>query len=78
VKEIANDIPVISKELMELAESIFAHGDSRANNHDQRFGQWLVNKVRTKYKCEDQASTTRVLFNLENQEIYDLIKDYND
>jgi len=71
-------IPRISDELIAQVNRIFAHGPSRAKNHDQRFGQWLVNKVRTKYQCEDQAATSRVLFNLENQEIFDMIKDYND
>ena len=69
------DIPYISEEMMESVERIFAHGPSRAKNHDQRLGQWLVNKLRDK-----QGSTegvTRILFNLENQELWDLLKDYN-
>ena len=88
-----NDIPVISEKMMEMADSIFAHGGQRAKSHDQRFGQWLVNKIRTdpKYKegfdecykdpsnpSEWKAYVEQILFNVENQEIYDWIKDYND
>jgi|APSaa5957512535_1039671.scaffolds.fasta_scaffold46053_4 hypothetical protein len=75
------EIPRVSDELMEQVERIFSHGPSRAKNHDQRFGQWLVNKIRTKYTnygFMTQEQVTRVLFNLENQEIWDMIKDYND
>ena len=76
------EIPYISEEMMDAVEKIFWHGPSRAKNHDQRLGQWLVNKIRTKYNCSskgmDHAQVTRILFNLENQELWDLLKDYNE
>ena len=72
------DIPYISEEMMTDIESIFAHGHSRAKNHDQRLGQWLVNQMNTKYGGISKESLVRILFNLENQELWDLIKEYND
>ena len=71
-------IPVISKELMEQVDRIFWHGDSRAKNHDLRFGQYLLNAIAHKYNLKDRGEATHLLFNLENQEVYDLIKGYND
>ncbi len=41
------EIPFISDKLMEEVEKIFAHGPRRAKSHDQRFGQWIVNKIRS-------------------------------
>ena len=76
------DIPYISEEMMENIESIFAHGHSRAKNHDLRLGQWLVNQMNIKYGKPQQGisdeSLVRILFNLENQELWDLLKEYND
>lgn len=71
------DIPRISDEMMEWVESIFEHGESRAKNHDLRFGQWIVNEIRRKDSL-DHATVTRRLFNMENQELWDLMKGYND
>ncbi len=72
------DIPYISEEMMEAVEKIFAHGHSRAKNHDLRLGQWLVNKIQTQYPSSDKVHVVRVLFNLENQQLWDLLKGYND
>ncbi len=69
------EIPVVSKELIEQVNRIFYHGERRAKSHDQRFGQWLVNKIRTKYPDGD---VQRILFNLENPEILEMLRDYND
>lgn len=69
-----NKIPYISDELMDKIDKILYHGEQRAKSHDQRFGQWLVNKIRIKYPKGD---VERVLFNLENPEIYEMLKDYN-
>ena len=75
------DIPYISEEMMASVESIFSHGKSRAKNHDQRLGQWLVNKIRTADSTNTEMlsheQVTRILFNMENQELWDLLKDYN-
>ena len=73
----AKIIPYISEEMMESVERIFFHGESRAKNHDLRLGQWLINKLNFKYNCDNSVDATRVLFNLENQELWDLLKDYN-
>ena len=70
-------IPYISEEMMASVEAIFEHGHSRAKNHDLRLGQWLVNKIHTTYDVRDKGGVVRVLFNLENQELWDLLKDYN-
>ena len=67
-----NDIPVVSDEIM---DEIFAHGGQRAKSHDQRFGQWLVNKIRTNSDSED---IVRILFNIENPEMLEMLRDYND
>jgi hypothetical protein len=72
------EIPRISDELIAWAEELFAHGPSRAKNHDQRFGQWIVNKIRTGHPECGPECVQRVLFNLENQEFWDLVKDYNE
>ena len=71
------DIPYISEEMMTSVEAIFEHGHSRAKNHDLRLGQWLVNKIQAQYPSSDKTYVVRVLFNLENQELWDLLKDYN-
>jgi hypothetical protein len=73
-------IPNISEEMMDAVEKIFFHGPSRAKNHDQRLGQYLLNKIHNEYGNHktSRADEARILFNLENQEIWDLIKDYND
>lgn len=76
VKELGRDIPFVSEELMEQVDRIFAHGPQRAKSHDQRFGQWLVNKIRTKYGGD--CNVEGILFNLENPEILEMIKDYNE
>jgi hypothetical protein len=82
------DIPVVSKELMDQVDRIFAHGGQRAKSHDIRFGQWLVNKIRAKYTKQNEdgsktyipisADIVRILFNLENPEFLELMRDYND
>lgn len=73
-------IPFISDEMIKDVERIFWHGPRRAKHHDLRLGQWLVNTIYTKY-CKGEHNddhVTRVLFNLENQELWDLLKGYND
>ncbi len=71
-------LPFISDKMMKDIDKIFAHGPSRAKNHDLRLGQWLVNTIRRQYQgCSDQH-IIRILFNLENQELWDLIKGYNE
>ena len=62
---------------MAQVDRIFYHGEQRAKSHDLRFGQWLVNKIYKEYNC-DQSGVTRILFNLENPEILEMLKDYND
>ncbi len=80
----SREIPCISDKLMKQVEAIFAHGPQRAKSHDQRLGQWLVNNIRDKYADEckgyvpDQEQVTRILFNMENQEIYEILRHYND
>jgi len=69
------DIPYISEEMMEDIESIFAHGHSRAKNHDQRLGQWLMNKI---YEKHGDINVRSFLSRIENQELWDLLKEYND
>jgi hypothetical protein len=71
------NIPYVSDELMDEVEKIFAHGAQRAKSHDQRFGQWISNKICMKYNCSRQEAG-HILFNLENPEIYEMIRDYND
>ena len=71
----SKEIPYISDKLIEQVNRIFYHGAQRAKSHDQRFGQWLVNKIRTKYPNGDVQG---ILFNLENPEIYEMLRDYND
>ena len=51
---------------------------SRAPNHDQRKGQWLLNKIHVKYKCESREQAARILFNIENLEFNELMGDYYD
>ena len=68
------DIPYISDELMKQVDAIFAHGPQRAKSHDQRLGQWLVNKIRIKYP---KADPSKMLFNLENPELLEMLRDYN-
>ena len=71
-------LPFISDKMMKDIDAIFAHGPSRAKNHDLRLGQWLVNTIRRNYQgCSDQH-IVHILFNLENQELWDLIKEYNE
>ena len=81
-RTMAKELPRISEELMAQVDRIFAHGPSRAKNHDQRFGQWLVNKIRTKdnkkYAHIDDLNIQGVIFNMENQEFLDYMEDYND
>ena len=77
------DIPYISEEMMASVEALFEHGHSRAKNHDQRLGQWIVNMIRTEGMTKknitmDHATVTSILFNMENQELWDLMKGYND
>ena len=69
------DIPVVSEELMEQVDRIFAHGGSRAKSHDLRFGQWLVNKIYSQYPDGD---VKRILFSMENPEMLELLREYND
>ena len=72
------DIPYISEEMMASVERIFAHGDSRAKNHDLRLGQWIVLTIHHKYGSVTKNDVIRTLFNLENQELWDLLKGYNE
>ena len=69
------EIPKVSDELMEQLDRMFYHGEQRAKSHDLRLGQWLVNKIRSKYPTGD---VKRILFNMENPEILELLKEYND
>ena len=71
----SKDIPYVSDELMKQVDRIFVHGAQRAKSHDQRFGQWLVNKIRMKYP---NGNVEGILFNLENPEILEMLRDYND
>lgn len=73
-----HDIPYVSDELMEQIDRIFAHGPRRAKSHDLRFGQFLLNEVGRKYDCDSREHAARILFNLENPEILEIIKHYND
>lgn len=68
------EIPVVNEELMRQVDRIFYHGGQRAKSHDLRFGQWLVNMIRTKYPNGDVQG---ILFNLENPEILEMLRDYN-
>lgn len=61
----------------------------RAKNHDQRKGQWLVNKIRfsnNKYKEDFQNISSvedhhflieSIIFNMENDEYDKYMEDYN-
>jgi len=70
-----NEIPQVSDELMDQVNRIFYHGERRAKSHDLRFGQWLINNIRRKYPDGD---VDRILFNMENPEILEMLRDYND
>ena len=72
-----SEIPFVSDELMEQVDRIFYHGVQRAKSHDQRFGQYLLNKIALKYQCSREGAT-HILFNLENPEILEMVKDYNE
>lgn len=64
----------------------------RAKNHDQRKGQWLVNKIRTSPEYKDAFDTAyvtqdpldwkalveQILFNIENDEFDKYMDDYNE
>lgn len=58
----------------------------RAKTHDQRKGQWLINKIRfnnSKY-CKDTSQIPsaeqieRIIFNMENIEFDKYMSDYNE
>lgn len=71
------------EDLIDKVEKLFAHGHSRAKNHDQRLGQWIINKIRTKNWTQSNINMSdeqivRILFNLENRELWELMRDYND
>ena len=70
-----NDIPYI-EDLIDQVNRVFEHGHSRAKNHDQRLGQWIVNKLRTTGRNNNDI--VRYLFSIENKEFLELIGDYND
>lgn len=90
------EIPCVSDELMKQVNRIFYHGPQRAKSHDQRFGQWLINKIRqtkkyqeamseytTKYKSKgylefEKCWIETFIWNVENPEIYEMLKDYNE
>ena len=79
----AKIIPRISDEMMEAVEKMFYHGESRARNHDSRLGQWIVNMIRTEGMTKknitmDHSTVCSILFNMENQELWDLMKGYNE
>jgi hypothetical protein len=87
-EETMTEIPYVSEELMKKVEAIFYHGPKRAKNHDQRFGQYLINKIRTSEKyskgynkaCKsghEKEFIEMVLWNIENPDLLELIKDYN-
>lgn len=77
--KMTNEIPVVSDELMAQVDRIFAHGGQRAKSHDLRFGQWLVNSVYKKYGNKiDDLNVSGVIFNMENPEMLELLKEYND
>lgn len=54
----------------------------RAKSHDQRKGQWLINKIRTedytnkKMDMEDEQIVS-ILFNIENYEFDKLMENYD-
>jgi len=87
------EIPFVSDKLMKQIDEIFAHGPQRAKSHDQRFGQWIINKIRSakdfpvtdwhklgldKAAMTEKAHVELRLWNMENDEFYDMVKDYND
>ena len=70
------------EDIVEQVEKLFEHGHSRAKNHDQRMGQWIVNKIRTDNFSENHrdwsdSDIVHYLFNIENREFLDLVGDYN-
>lgn len=71
------EIPVVSEELMKQVDRILYHGEQRAKSHDQRLGQWLSNKICLKYKCSREQAG-HILFDLENPEILEMLRDYNE
>lgn len=75
MEDVLTEIPFVSDKLMEQIDKIFYHGKQRAKSHDQRLGQWLINKIRTKYP---NGNVNVILFNLENPEILEMLRDYND
>jgi len=73
------EIPYISDKMIADVERIFEHGPSRAKNHDLRLGQWLVNKIYSEIcKGGDNDCVRRYLSGVENQELWDLLKGYNE
>ena len=68
------EIPVVSDEIMEQVDKLLYHGGQRAKSHDMRLGQWLLNKIVKKYPRADVGT---VLFNIENPEILEMLRDYN-
>ncbi len=73
----SKDIPYVSEELMEQIDRILDHGPRRAKSHDQRFGQWLSNAICSKYKCSRQDAGL-ILCHIENPELLEMVKEYND
>jgi len=91
-----SEIPVVSDEIIEQVNRIFAHGGQRAKSHDQRFGQYLINKIREtkeykhimdeyirKHTMEGYINFEKnyiecKIWNMENPEFLELVKEYND
>ena len=50
----------------------------RAKSHDQRKGQWLINKIRSEYQIWHKEAVELKIWNMENDEFDRLMGDYND
>jgi hypothetical protein len=91
--------PEREEEINKAIDAIYGPGKmfdsnmpSRAKNHDQRKGQWLVNKIRMSDKYASRfvdaydhknmmswkALVEQILFNIENDEYDSYMDDYND
>jgi len=73
------NIPVVSEELMKQIDRIFAHGGQRAKSHDLRFGQFLINTIYKKHgNGVDKLNISGIIFNMENPEMLEIMRHYND
>ena len=64
---------------MKQVDRIFAHGGQRAKSHDLRFGQYLINAIYKKYgDGVKQLNIDGIIFNMENPEMLEMVRGYND